>query len=314
MKKRRKIQLAVEVTGAQLVARIVGPKAVVPPGPTPARVKAKAADHLSPEQRSENARKAGRASMAKQCPTDEALKERGAMLVRSRAVHALLQKTEFVQKLQAAEQVNLGQKPAEIQPVDHAFVFERFVKLPRTGSQKDKTRTFLKVLFRVAPGLQNCGYGFEGHVLRPGDVIPEKLLRPTETYPPQPICLECAGPIGDQKETLYVLWRYEGRLWVEIARARSRTFDWAIDIRPLAVRALSEQGYPIRKLLDPEQLAQLAARITELLDKEIAAIDPEFVNAVLCVAHDGIAARLAATGGDGKHATASVITVRAERQ
>jgi hypothetical protein len=302
----KKPQIQIEVTGngATLTGRAVGP--------TPAPVKAKRADCLSPEaRRHELGRKGGAAYVAKHLATPEQRREKGAQFARSRQVHALLRQAEFVEKLQAAELVKLG-KPAAIQPADRMLAIERIIRLPRSGSRKEPN-TFLKLLHRVDPGLEHSGFGFHGIYFKNGAIVPEGALRPTADYPPNAIVLECCGRVGSDGEIEYRLWRLEMRQWIEIARARSRSWEWAIDLRPIAVKALASQGYPLERRIDPAQLARASSRISGMIDSELAGLDPDVGESVLAIVHDALASRLAAAGNGGRRSiTAAVLDVKAE--
>ena len=63
--------------------------------------------------------------------------------------------------------------------------------------------------------------------------------------------LECAGrqkPSAsdrhadrpDRSEYLYILWRHDGREWIECARSRSCNWTWTCELGPIARRLLQE--------------------------------------------------------------------------
>ena len=112
-----------------------------------------------------------------------------------------------------------------------AICREDDVRLPRSA-RKRHAGDWIKVLSRVDPKAFD-GFGFEGKVLRPGEAIPRVEL-------PEPaILLEYAGSAGG-REYLWVLWRYdrERREFRDLAQVRATGYEWAVAIRPIAVREL----------------------------------------------------------------------------
>jgi hypothetical protein len=69
-------------------------------------------------------------------------------------------------------------------------------------------------------------------------------LRPgSRSDPPSPcILLEYAGTVVDH-EALWILWRYERerRQFRDLAQVRARGADWAVALRPIAIRELAPE-------------------------------------------------------------------------
>lgn len=162
-------------------------------------------------------------------------------------------------------------------------------------------RCFLKLLSRVDPEAHN-GFGFEGCLLRPGAFVSRAQLRPSDDYPEIPIILEYstapAEIIGARRQScgLYVLWRWHpGALeWREIGRALAASWEWALDLRPLAIRALAEArgaGGAAEKGAD---LTQIADSLTVFVDKQLNHLKPADRVYVLGILHDHFAARWSA--------------------
>ena len=95
-------------------------------------------------------------------------------------------------------------------------------------------------------------------------------------------------------DSIYILWRYDAATngWRELGRAVSHSWDWAVVMRPLAVRALREaRGGQLEIVPD---LPAIAGRIALLLDSELKRLEAPHRNKVLSVLHDQFAARLCA--------------------
>ena len=172
----------------------------------------------------------------------------------------------------------------------------RGIRLPRTGGRSTGGTSFAKLLTYVDPEA-STGFGFEGKILRPGTTVTETELWP-DGYPPTPVLLEYAPPLpghgrghnrGDQ---LYILWKFdrEKNEWVELGRARSVSWEWAIDLRPLAVRALAEARSVVAVL---PNLVGIAARISGFLDGELKPLEVPDRQKVLSVIHDQFAGLMA---------------------
>jgi hypothetical protein len=172
------------------------------------------------------------------------------------------------------------------------------VRLPCSSARSCREK-FLKVLSYVDPDAEH-GFGFEGAFFRPGAALTDAELRPTLDYPLTPIALEyMRGPaygIPGHKRTdsIYILWRYdrENNSWRELGRASSFSWEWAAELRPIAVRALREaRGGNLEVMPD---LPAIAGRIALFLDGELRRLEPPHRKKVLGVLHDQFAARMCA--------------------
>jgi hypothetical protein len=166
------------------------------------------------------------------------------------------------------------------------------IQIPHT-SPRNCRDTYAKLLLRVDPRAP-CGFGFEGKILRPGSTVTDAELRPSEEYPEMPVLLEYAqvaaqGRRGhNRRESLYVLWRFDGATWIELGRSMSASWEWAIDLRPLAVRALDQRPHVMR------DLAAAQKRIAAALAQELEGLESADQWRVLGIIHDQLACRVAA--------------------
>lgn len=172
------------------------------------------------------------------------------------------------------------------------------VKLP-CSSPRNSREKFAKLLSHVDPQAEHA-FGFEGRFLRPGATVTDAELRPTDAFPIVPILLEyMRGPSygipGRRRcDSIYILWRYEreSNVWRELGRAVSFAWEWAMELRPLAVRALREaRGGQLELVWD---LHAISVRIADLIDAELRSLDLPERRRVMGVLHDQFAARLCA--------------------
>lgn len=176
------------------------------------------------------------------------------------------------------------------------------ITLPCSSPRSARSK-FAKLLRHVDPDADHA-FGFEGVFLRPGATVSDAQLHPSPDYPETPILLEYArGPAygipGHKRcDSIYILWRYDhhSNEWREIGRAVSVAWEWAIELRPLATRALREA----RSCSDSLQvevmpdIPAIAGRITVFLDRELTTLEAPQRMKVLGVLHDVFAARLCA--------------------
>jgi hypothetical protein len=167
----------------------------------------------------------------------------------------------------------------------------QLIELPRSS----RMSSWLKLLCFVDPAAQS-GFGWEGSILKPGASASESALRPDKRYPESPLVLECAGPHGKRGDYLYILWQLREGQFEELGRSRSRAWEWSLDLRPLAVRALASPQ-------SDAGLVEIAAQLEMALTNEVsrlgvATMDRSSREAVFSILHDRIAERLAAAGGD----------------
>lgn len=166
------------------------------------------------------------------------------------------------------------------------------VAIPRS-SPRAARGCFTKLLYSVDPDATH-GFGFHGTLLRPGARLTVEALRPTPEYPEIPLLLEYGSvPVpGDRLwAQLYILWRFEVQThsWRELARTTATAWEWAYELRPIAVRALARVA-----ISTPLDHAAIAGRLSVLLDVELGALAPADRVRVLSVLHDELAGRVCA--------------------
>lgn len=172
------------------------------------------------------------------------------------------------------------------------------VRLPCSSARTCREK-FLKLLSDVDPEAEH-GFGFEGKFYRPGATLTDAELRPSPDYPLTPVVLEFfRGPAygipGNRRsDYIYILWRYEdaSNAWRELGRAVSFSWEWAAELRPIAVRALREARHGQSEIMP--DLSAIAGRIALVLDRELKSLDPPHRHKILGVLHDQFAARLCA--------------------
>jgi hypothetical protein len=172
------------------------------------------------------------------------------------------------------------------------------VRIPCSATRASQ-RFWAKLLTSVDPDAQS-GYGFEGSVLRPGATVPLEALWPTPAHPEIPIVLECAGAANPERghrrnlqANTYLLWRFDPvrKTWSEIARSASESWTWAIDLRPIAIRALEESRGKAVEIF--AGMTEVTARVSQLLDVEIRRLPPPDRVLALAVLHDEFCIRIA---------------------
>jgi hypothetical protein len=168
------------------------------------------------------------------------------------------------------------------------------IRLP-AGSGVRSRKAYLKLLARVDPDAEN-GFGFEGSLLRPGAWVTRAELRPAPNYPEIPVLLEYsmapshASGAGRRSDGLYVLWRWSGDAndWRELGRSCSAAWEWALDLRPLAIRALAQES------AIQCDMGLIAREITTFLDAKLHILAPPDRVRLLGILHDQFASRLSA--------------------
>lgn len=174
------------------------------------------------------------------------------------------------------------------------------VRIPRT-SPRSCRESYAKILTHVDPDAPHA-FGFEGKIVRPGMVVTDAQLWPDERAPRIPIVLECASVPGqgkrghNRREWLYILWRYSVDCgdWSEVGRSYSVAWEWACELRPLAVRALRESQPAVEVTIN---LAEVDRRIAALIDGELRGLEVIHQHQVLGILHHHLAVRLAAALG-----------------
>jgi len=148
-------------------------------------------------------------------------------------------------------------------------------------------------------------FGFEGKIVKPGSVVTDAQLWPTDQAPRIPIVLECASVPGqgkrghNRRDWLYILWRYhrDEHEWTEIGRSFSVSWEWACELRPLAVRAIRESSSAPTLSLN---FIEVQKRIRAMLDQELKGLEHPQRGQVLSILHDQLACRVAEVGCIGK--------------
>jgi hypothetical protein len=174
------------------------------------------------------------------------------------------------------------------------------IRLPCSATTRaDRYRSFAKLLSHVDDDAMT-GFGFQGRMLRPGALVTPAELHPGSEYPATPVLLEYAaagipgtnvgtGTGHNRRASVYVLWRYHSSEWVEIGRAVSESWTWALDLGPIARRALAEsRSVSVVVVVD---VRQIAVRIANLLDAELRALNAGDRQRIIAILHDQFACR-----------------------
>lgn len=169
------------------------------------------------------------------------------------------------------------------------------IRIPRSSPVRNRP-DWAKLLTSVDPEAQD-GFGFEGTFISPGRYVEESELRPTPAHPAIPILLESCllgkvvGKGHRHSPMTYILWKWENRAWHEIARSEGLAWEWAIDLRPIAIRAL-DAAHGRKNEPSAKDLEATTIRIAEFLDSELQAIEAVHRAQILAALHDVLAARL----------------------
>jgi hypothetical protein len=175
---------------------------------------------------------------------------------------------------------------------------DRLVRLPKSLSRRSSRVTYCALLSDIDPNATS-GFGWKGKYLKSGSLIKECDLWPSDEYPLTPLLLECAdnpdnlrGHKANQADSLWILWTYRDGEWHELGRSLCRSWQWVWDLKPIGLRAMAEARGGVVVKVEPD-LDAISARITLLLDQELAAVGPTDRSKVLCVIHDQLASRVA---------------------
>jgi hypothetical protein len=175
---------------------------------------------------------------------------------------------------------------------------EHPVRIPRSGP-RNGTPIFAKLLKAVSRNAE-CGFDFIGTFLKPGAAVEAStLLMPG--YPTVPILLEASGTYGgrghNRGEAVYILWRLDGYNWIEIGRAKSRAWEWSLDLGPIAQRLLAESNRSLCVEVLPN-LLHIERRLQAALDRVLLPLPSRDQRRVLAVIHDTLATRFCACAED----------------
>lgn len=117
-----------------------------------------------------------------------------------------------------------------------------------------------------------------------------------------PVLLECAGPLSgkaerghrrQQQDNLFILWKFDPVIneWRELGRSHSDSWTWAIDLRPLAIRALEEsRGHQVEV---SEGFDDAINRIRAWLKDELSKLPEPDRGRAIAILHDELAASYA---------------------
>jgi hypothetical protein len=95
----------------------------------------------------------------------------------------------------------------------------------------------------------------------------------------------------------YVLWRFdpEAAEWTEIARSSSERWTWALDLRPIAVRAIEEsRGVALTAGFD-----DVVRNIRNFIDSQVGSLPLEQRARAVAVLHDEFLVRFVAESSLG---------------
>lgn len=174
-------------------------------------------------------------------------------------------------------------------PTEAAPTTKRRVQLPSTSDRSQRGRCYLRLLTEVLPA--KFGAGFEGPIYRPGASVS------SDEFPDPAVILECGGKMGKwrpgkPRPTVWLLWRLDRSTWTweEIARASAYNWEWAITLRPVAIRALN----PRPVLMDVHRhCASVAEELVTSIDRRLVREPEELKINVLSELYDLVAGRLA---------------------
>ena len=162
---------------------------------------------------------------------------------------------------------------------------DKTIKLPKTASRTEKY-TYLKLIERVSS--KPMAMCFEGRILEPGAHIKESELRGSK------LLLELAGMVGKgrERESLYVVWRFNGTEFVEVGRASSPDASWVNVIRPMVLAEME------RRLVDlGKESERICSDVLQVLDRELESTVPGVKIVCLSRLYEEVEARMAGAAG-----------------
>jgi hypothetical protein len=180
-------------------------------------------------------------------------------------------------------------------------VREALIHLPRSSGRNTQP-AYCKLLKRIRRSNIPSPLDFEGTLFRPGQYVEASALHPDPEYPEIPIVLEAAGTVGvsrghNRAPAVYILWRFDpGKSdtgWTEIGRAHSQSWEWAVDLAPLAERAIAEARSTALVQVLPS-LPVIVKRIAKVMDEELAVLEAADRPKFLAGLYDQLATRMVA--------------------
>lgn len=169
------------------------------------------------------------------------------------------------------------------------------VRIPNSRASRNGL-TYARLLLRVLPR-GTMATAFEGQLFKPGALIDEAALWPTDEYPRIPILLEYAGSDHSgrghhRSKDIYLLWRYDGARgqWIELVRCHSERAEWIEHLRPVALEVLGR----VPVLVDGEVAARISARVVGVLDQELERLTCNERHVVMAFVYQAFSARAVA--------------------
>ncbi len=170
---------------------------------------------------------------------------------------------------------------------------DRRVRIPRSARRR-RVHTYTKLIERIIPP-GTTGFDWVGQFLTPNSLIQKADLWPSPAYPRTPILLEYIAEPGwghRRRPGTYILWVWEDQEegWRELARTRARSYEWCAILGPVAERFIRKHSPP-----EPSpKYSEIAGRVTETLERELAGLDASDRTKLLCLIHDFLIAWLSA--------------------
>lgn len=165
-------------------------------------------------------------------------------------------------------------------------------RLPNTCPQNKYGESHVTLITRVTPDRSAYGgVGFVGDIYRAGAAIT------LEQMGANPVALEAAGPQGlyhrrgNPRERLWILWRWDGGEWREIARALAYDCSWSLALTEPAIRALCPRSRDMDAI---ERSREVTEGLLIHIDTALVIELPAVRLAVLTSLYDACAGRIVA--------------------
>jgi len=163
----------------------------------------------------------------------------------------------------------------------------RRIQLPRSSSRLAQGYAHCRVLTSVSQ--KPFGTGFEGQIYPAGAVVDRARL------PAPLVVLECAGPVDPRRghtrsPVLWILWEWTHERWRELGRSTAVNWEWTLDLRAPAARAL----HPDRELFDVLRVGRdLAEGILEVIEGRLEGEREDLRRSCFSSLYDRLSARIA---------------------